>query len=178
MRLTGSLTGLLLFLPLTTVDAQALRAIPITVDSARALLGTAPVAVPNTVARIYAMPGHAVIVVQEVDSGLSVAFEETRGPTTFPINRAVPCPDGSAQPTLNAYTGRPSCEELRLRLRERYRYVAGLNVSLLYDRQVRVALSRPKDWQRYVPYARFIPIDGQDDGRAEAYVGRVEPVKN
>ena len=178
MRLTRSLPGLLFFLPCTPVTAQALRAIPITIDSARALLGTDPVAVPNTAARIYAMPGHVVIVVQEVDSGLSVAFEETRGPTTFPINRAVPCPDGSAKPTQDAYVGRPSCEELRLRLRERYRYVAGLNVSLLYDQEVRVALSRPKDWQRSVPNVRFINLDGVDDRRAEGYVDRVEPVKN
>jgi hypothetical protein len=178
MRLSRSLPGLLLFLPFATTTAQALIANPITLDSARALLGTNPVAVPNAPARFYAMPKRAVIVVQEVEPGLSVGFQETRGPTTFPINQAVPCPDGAAKPTQDAYVGLPSCAELRLKLRQRYRYVASLNVYLLYDRQVRVALSRPRDWQRWVPYARFIDTDDQADLRAEEFVGRVEPVRN
>ncbi|HKC47604.1 MAG TPA: hypothetical protein VKB63_08400 [Gemmatimonadales bacterium] len=178
MRLPRSLAAVLTFLPFAATMAQVPNAKPITRDSARVLLGTDPVAVPNTPARFYAMPQHAVIVVQEVDSGLSVAFQETRGPTAFPINQAVPCPDGYSKPTQDAYIGRPSCEELRLRLRERYRYVAKLNVYLLYDRQVRVALSRPRDWQRWIPYARFINLDGADDLRAEGFVGRVEPIRN
>ncbi len=178
MRLPRSFAGLLLFLPLATLTAQVPIANPITIDSARALLGTNPVAVPNTPARFYTMPKHAVIVVQQVEPGLSVGFLETRGPTTFPINQAVPCPDGSAKPTQDAYVGLPSCEELHLKLRQRYRYVASLNVYLLYDQQIRVALSRPRDWQRWVPYARFIDIDGQADLRAEEFVGRVEPVRN
>jgi hypothetical protein len=178
MRLSRGLPGLLLFLPFAPMAAQVPIANPITIDSARALLATDPVAVPNTPARLYTMPKHAVIVVQEVEPGLSVAFLETRGPTTFPINQAVPCPDGSAKLTQDAYVGLPSCAELRLKLRQRYRYIASLNVYLLYDQQVRVALSRPRDWQRWVPYARFIDTDGQADLRAEEFVGRVEPVRN
>jgi hypothetical protein len=58
------------------MTAQVPIANPITIDSARALLGTDPVAVPNTPARFYAMPKHAVIVVQDVDSELSVAFRK------------------------------------------------------------------------------------------------------
>ncbi len=178
MRLTRSLPGLLFFLPCTTVTAQALRAIPITIDSARALLGTDPVAVPNTAARIYAMPGRSVLVVQQVDSGESVAFQETRGPTTFPINQAVPCPYGRVDARYAASIGVPSCAEVRLRARQRYRYIANLNVYLLYDQQVRRALSRPRDWQRDYPTELSFNIDGQAYRHAEEYVGRVEPMKN
>ena len=178
MRLTRSLYGLLAFLPVTTVSAQAMRANPITVDSARALLGTDPVAVPNTPANIYAMPSRSVLVVQQVDSGESVAFQETRGPTTFPINQAVPCPYRRADARYDGAIGAPTCQELRLRARQRYRYTANLNVYLLYDQQVRQVLSRPRDWQRVYSPERFFNIDEQADLRAEAFVGRVEPMKN
>lgn len=176
MRLTRSLAGFLFCTPFTTATAQALRAIPITVDSARVLLGTNPVAVPNTPARIYAMTDHAVLVVQQVDSGLSVAFRETRGPTTFPINQAVPCPYVRTEARYDGSIGVPTCEELRLRERSRHRYVASLNVYLLYDEQVRFVLSRPRAWQRLYPSEQSISIDAQSDRRAEAYVSRVEPM--
>jgi hypothetical protein len=178
MRLSRSLPGLLLFLPFAPMTAQVPIASPITIDSARALLGTDPVAVPNVPASIYAMPGRSVLVVQRVDSEESVAFQETRGPTTFPINLAVPCPYGRTDARYDGAIGVPTCEELRLRARQRYRYIASLNVYLLYDRQVRSALSRPRNWQRVYPTERSFDIDDQADLRAEEYVGRVEPMKN
>lgn len=178
MRVIRSLPGLLFVLPFSVAAAQALRANPITVDSARALLGTNPVAVPNSPARIYAMTRRSVLVVQQLDSGVSVAFQETRGPTTFPINQAVPCPYIRTDARYDGSIGVPTCEELRLRERSRYRYVANLNVYLLYDQQVRYALSRPRDWQRRYPSERSFDIDALSDLRAEQYLGRVEPMRN
>lgn len=114
-----------------TLPAQH-RSSPITIDSARTLLGTDPLAVPDLPIRaIYAHGIRSVIVEQVLNSGRTVLFREQRGGPAIrfhPLEFLV-AEDGIAN-VRNAISS-PSSVEGRMRDRLRHRYIEPLNVDLL-----------------------------------------------
>ena len=118
---------------LTPAQAQMTRG-EITLEKAREILGTDPVAIPGYAVRFYAL-SHAILVHQELDSGRVIRLLEDRSaPTIGSTRRAwVSASDSSiiddgAQRVLAGY---PSNFESRYWARQSSRKVGDVNVRYL-----------------------------------------------
>lgn len=115
-----------------TLSAQRRDSDTISVDSARALLGTDPLVVPGLpIWGIYALSGWAVLVKQQGDSGQLVILREDRGGRSIHMRR--PADSIHNDRRTVEYTllrGGPFPAEWLLEGRRRHRYFEPLNVSV------------------------------------------------
>jgi hypothetical protein len=117
-----------------SLSAQRRGSDTISVDSARALLGTDPLAVPDLPVRaIYALQGGRSVVVEQVlESGAIVLLREQRGGPAILFHSRIRFLDEDR--TANeraALSGLPSPAERRSLDRLRHRYIKPLTVDLL-----------------------------------------------
>jgi hypothetical protein len=121
--------------PLT---AQRLHPDTISADSARALLGTAPLVVTGLpVLAFYYLGGAGVLVEQRADSGRTVELLEQAHGTSVLMDRRWASPR-AAQAALQ---GEPLPGERRVWLHRAYRYIAPLSVTVMWS-----AGEAPETW--------------------------------
>lgn len=117
-----------------TVSAQRRGADTISVDSARVLLGTDPLAIPDLPVRaIYALPGRAVLVEQEDEAGQVMFFRGQSGGPSILIRRPADSIRNSPRSVEHAFL-HSEAAEWRLESRRRHRYIEPLNVSVMSNR--------------------------------------------
>ena len=133
-----------------TLSAQRRDPDTISVDSARALLGTDPLAIPDLPVRaIYALPGEAVLVEQEDESGQMMSFREQRGGPSNLMRRPADSIRNSPRSVENAFL-HSEAAEWRLESRRRHRYIEPLNVRVMSNR------GRIGDWEAWLD--RLAPL--------------------
>ena len=127
-----------------TLSAQRGDSDTISVDSARALLGTELLVVPGLpIWGIYDLSGRAVLVKQQSDSGQLVILREERGGQSIRMRR--PADSIHNAPGAVEYTllrGGPFPAERRLEGRRRHRYFEPLNVSVSV-----IDMARFRNWE-------------------------------